>query len=72
MRQGYLECANERGTGSFMRMKSHMANHVERVKAHMFCLASGEGEPSLLATSQPDSFLPCVLQLPTACTPSIC
>ena len=42
MRQGYLACANERGTGSFMRMKSHMANHVERVKAHMFGLASGE------------------------------
>ena len=31
MKQGYMACVEERGTGSFMRMKSHMANHVEKV-----------------------------------------
>ena len=42
MKRGYLACTDERGKGSYMRMKQHMSDHVERVKSRMFSLASGD------------------------------
>jgi hypothetical protein len=32
----YEICADERGTGSFMRMKEHMLRHVDQFRHHMF------------------------------------
>ena len=36
MADGYTRCVDERGSGSFMRMKGHMLNHVEQRKDSMF------------------------------------
>jgi hypothetical protein len=40
MSQAYDLCTNERGTGSFMRMKDHMVGHVDRVRHRMFIEAT--------------------------------
>jgi hypothetical protein len=36
MQTAYTLCTEEKGKGSFMRMKNHMVNHVDRVRHHMF------------------------------------
>nr|OQO23831.1 hypothetical protein B0A51_09775 [Rachicladosporium sp. CCFEE 5018] len=40
MESAYIHCTNESGTGSYSRMKLHMANHVATHQATMFRAAS--------------------------------
>ncbi len=42
MAPAYQASAEERGSGSFARMKAHMLAHVEREKREMFKDATGE------------------------------
>jgi hypothetical protein len=44
MRQAYDLCTNERGPGSFMRMKDHMVGHVDRARHNMFNEATNSVE----------------------------
>ena len=40
MSPAYDACNKEVGAGLFERMKTHMSQHVERTKGHMFAAAS--------------------------------
>lgn len=42
MLDAYRVCTEERGTGSYARMKFAMSNHVERQRSRMFNLVAGE------------------------------
>lgn len=52
MAPAYAACTAEVGGGQFMRMKAHMARHVEREKGTMFKAATGE-EARLLSLASP-------------------
>jgi hypothetical protein len=47
MLEAYDLCTNERGMGSFVRMKGHMVDHVERVRHRMFTEATKKVEQHL-------------------------
>ena len=42
MRDGYVACANESGSGSFMRMKEHMSRHTKAMRSRMFSQATSK------------------------------
>lgn len=46
MRQAYIACADERGSGSFNRMKEHMRRYVAMIKSVMFKQATGVTDPA--------------------------
>lgn len=41
MRKAYIACTDERGKGSFNRMKEHMRRHVAMIKSVMFNQTTG-------------------------------
>ncbi|KAK3723591.1 hypothetical protein LTR37_001843 [Vermiconidia calcicola] len=47
MEQAYQQCSDERGTGSFKRMKGHMHQHVDTTKTNMFSAACDQVRKSL-------------------------
>ena len=52
MGDAYQLCTDERGTGSYKRMKAHMQDHVETSREHMFSEACNQVRNRIMAVCQ--------------------